>query len=361
MPPKSFSRRAILSSDNEDPRIVQSLRSYSKPHLRVYGRLSISSSSEDVPLSLGPQKKRLKKQHRSPSQSTLPPTATRSQRHSESSDDVPLCQTQRSLSRSQAASRHRLANTPRRTRKSPRHLHNSPHQLRQQRATKGLPSDHADSDTSIFTPRREKAALQALATAQRLKSLNKGQANRSRPVYEDRRLARESFFDDLLEELADGGYNLVEFLEYVFVTATTMGECRWKGFFAHKKAVLRILNAWLTSAYPLSARQLIIDWALKTILKVVGQEAKKITEDGILRMKEQTVNEEFLLSFMLSKLTSELKSYVPTMFTVFEAFSTTTRQEREMSADGMRKKELVGVNCSHHLQVACTAVLSFYL
>jgi hypothetical protein len=62
---------------------------------------------------------------------------------------------------------------------------------------------------------------------------------------------------------------------------------------------------------------------------------------GILSKTKNIVNERFFLDFSLTDLVRTIRGMAPTVFKVFDSFSTTTRQLNKASEKFLEKKELV--------------------
>jgi hypothetical protein len=158
---------------------------------------------------------------------------------------------------------------------------------------------------------------------------------------------RKAFFLDevaeiLQEKLTERGYSLADFLDYVFNPDRKFAfDWRWKGFFAHKVTVQRILEYWTMSKYSQTAQTVVLDFATSLVECTVGQESRRITQSEILQKRKKIVNEEFFLKYSLSNLTNSLRQLAPRMFQILNAFSTTRRQVRDLSPAWFKKKNLV--------------------
>ncbi|KAJ7191551.1 hypothetical protein GGX14DRAFT_600299 [Mycena pura] len=194
----------------------------------------------------------------------------------------------------------------------------------------------ASDDGVLFTPRTERRVLVQRAQLKRRETLT------LQKVAEKQRLLREQHFDKLLAELASAGYTLAELLDYVFNPATKLAsDWRWRGFFKHRAHVERIFGYWTSSGYSDRAHATVYEWAASLVSKQASTEAQSITRSGILSKSKKVVNEEFFLNYSLAGLTATLREVAPTAFRIFDAFSSTTRQLRVTSADGLQKKELL--------------------
>jgi hypothetical protein len=166
-------------------------------------------------------------------------------------------------------------------------------------------------------------------------------------MHEENECMRKTLFLDevaeiLQEKLTERGYSLADFLDHVFNPDRKFAfDWRWKGFFAHKVTVRRILEYWTTSKYSQTARTVVLDFATSLVERTVGRESRRITQSEILQKRKKIVNEEFFLKYSLSDLTNSLRQLAPRMFQILDAFSTTRRQVRDLSPAWFKKKNLV--------------------
>ena len=137
-------------------------------------------------------------------------------------------------------------------------------------------------DFGLITPRTQKKINYAAGQLKRRETLT-----RQKIVAEERHKAKKSlhaendrmrkalFLDDvadmLQEKLTERGYSLADFLDHIFnPDRKFVFDWRWKGFFAHKTTVQRILEYWTTSKYSQTARALVLDFATSLIERTVG-------------------------------------------------------------------------------------------
>jgi len=163
---------------------------------------------------------------------------------------------------------------------------------------------------------------------------------------ENERMRKSLFLDDVAEmlqgKLAESSYSLADFLDHIFdPDRKFVFDWWWKGFFAHKTAVRRIFEYWTTSKYSKSARSMVLDFAASLVERTVGRESRQVTRSALLQKRKKIVDEDFFLKYNLSDLTNNLRWLAPRMFQILDAFSTTKRQMRDMSAVWFEKKNLV--------------------
>jgi hypothetical protein len=233
--------------------------------------------------------------------------------------------------------------------------------IRRHRRSSSLPAEAtvpilSSDDTVIFTPRTERQLCIEASQAKRADTIsrNRGKADEEaaeemerealmKKTAKDREDAECSeVFDDILANLQQRRYSLADFLDYVFNPANTHAfDWRWKGFFAYREAVERILGYWTTARYNNTTCTFINGWAISHVKKVTAKESAKTTESGILRKTTKDVNEDFFLSYSLAGLTKTLRELAPNTFAVLDAISTTPRQVQKLSDEWFKKKEIV--------------------
>ncbi|EDR07713.1 uncharacterized protein LACBIDRAFT_327646 [Laccaria bicolor S238N-H82] len=82
------------------------------------------------------------------------------------------------------------------------------------------------------------------------------------------------------------------------------------------------------------------EWVLGQAKKIAGQEACTITESGLLKTTNKEINENFFFDYSIARLTQNLRSLAPTFFSIADAFSTTSRQEKSLSKGWAEKKNI---------------------
>jgi hypothetical protein len=208
-----------------------------------------------------------------------------------------------------------------------------------------LPIPIQPSDDIIFTPRTERKHQKFHTTQKRLdtyarnKQLRLTKAENEKAEKEH---TKELLFDEVLKTFQQAGISLADFLHYVFKpTSKHVFDWKWRGFFRDQETVKAIFGYWTTSEYNKTTRTFIKDWILGQAEKVIAQESRVITEANILRKSSMVINEDFFLNFSLESITNQLCELAPAAFGLFDAFSTTGRQKRELKAKSRRKQKLV--------------------
>jgi hypothetical protein len=208
-----------------------------------------------------------------------------------------------------------------------------------------LPPPFQASDDIIFTPRTERKHQKFNITQKRLDTYMRNKEARLLKAENDKAAeehTKEILFDEVLQTFQQAGISLAEFLHYIFKPSTKhVFDWKWRGFFQHQDTVKEILGYWTTSEYNRKTRTLISDWILAQAKKMVTQESKAISESKVLRKSSMVVNEDFFLNFSLENITNHLRDLAPAAFTLFDAFSTTERQKKELKMKSRRKQELV--------------------
>ncbi|KAJ7023836.1 hypothetical protein C8F04DRAFT_1213217 [Mycena alexandri] len=188
----------------------------------------------------------------------------------------------------------------------------------------------------MFTPRTEGKFLKERATQRRLETM---QTLKDAAVTEQEAAAAakareveemKEYFDEVLGGLEERGYSLADLMEYVFNPATRFQsgyDWRWRGFFAHKPVVQQVLGYW-SSARAQTTRTFIWNWAYQLVRKVVAKVKK-------------TVNEDFFVNFSLCGISTSLRALSPTAFGIFNAYSSTKRQEKAGSKGFLKKREVL--------------------
>ncbi|KAI0309709.1 hypothetical protein OF83DRAFT_1088874 [Amylostereum chailletii] len=197
----------------------------------------------------------------------------------------------------------------------------------------------SDVDDCVYTPQTEKKVQDCRAIEKRLKSVAEG-AQLKADEAEAAKEEKCTFFEEILNKMYQEGYSLADFLEYIFNPENThRRDYRWSGFFKKRGAVRAILGYWWSANA--SMKTILGDWAYDQMVDDVSEEGDNITNDGMLRTRGKTINGEFFSSFTLSGMTRRIRAKAPKMFGLAAAFSSTPRQEREMSEDGLQHQEII--------------------
>jgi hypothetical protein len=194
-----------------------------------------------------------------------------------------------------------------------------------------VPSDH----NIMFTPNTKRKHQQGLITQKRLETFL---CNRLIKAAEEEG-AQELLFNDILETLQKGDANLADFLQYIFKPGTQqVFDWKWQGFFQHQETVKEIFGYWTTSDCNQTTHSFIGDWVISQAKLIVGKKSEAISDAKILHKTSMVVDEDYFLNYSLQSITDQLCKIVPGVFALFDAFSTTYRQKRELKVKSCRKQ-----------------------
>ena len=197
----------------------------------------------------------------------------------------------------------------------------------------------------MFTPNTERKHQRGLITQKRLETFSRNKGSRLIKAAEkkaEKERARELLFDDILDTLQKAGANLADFLKYIFKPDTQwVFDWKWQGFFQNQETVKEIFGYWTMTDYNQTTRTFISDWIISQAKQIIGQESKAIFDSKILHKTSMVVDKEYFLDYSLESITNRLRTLAPGTFALFDAFSTTERQKRELKEKSLRKKELV--------------------
>ncbi|KAF8155239.1 hypothetical protein K438DRAFT_1777780 [Mycena galopus ATCC 62051] len=214
-------------------------------------------------------------------------------------------------------------------------------------------AEHPTSNDTPFTPRKEKRILQQRWQTQRLQTRVQNRAEKVSATEKEKEAAAKKadleaqakmlrHFRQFLADMKANDISLADFLDHVFNPETKLSsDWRWRGFFAHQNTVARIFGYWTTSKYNLSTHTFLHNWATDCVSKAASTESRAITRSGILKKTKKIVNEQFFLDFSLTNLAHTIRGMAPTVFKVFDSFSTTTRRLRKGTQKFLEKKELM--------------------
>jgi hypothetical protein len=196
----------------------------------------------------------------------------------------------------------------------------------------------ATSDDILFTPRTERKHRMALMTQKRFATM----AQKARELEAREKESKERFFDKTLQSFHDRGISLAEFLKYVFnPEARHVVNWKWRGFFQQTDTVKEIFGYWTGSGSNKTTQKFITNWVIEQAKKIVAQESKAISDSKILLKGAKMVDEAFFLNFSLESITANLRELAPQAFVLFDAFSTTERQKKELKERSRKRQELV--------------------
>lgn len=146
---------------------------------------------------------------------------------------------------------------------------------------------------------------------------------------------------EVLRYLANHERTFGDLVAYVSDGQNYAGNARYWGFFSVEGRVERVLDAWVSSQNSNTGRECVHEWAVRYVKKLVHTEGDAATRSKLLQTSAMEIDESFALDFSLGNLHTRLRELCPTAMSVLEAFSTTTRQAREMKEASQKRKDNV--------------------
>ncbi|KAE9387375.1 hypothetical protein BT96DRAFT_1080381 [Gymnopus androsaceus JB14] len=117
-------------------------------------------------------------------------------------------------------------------------------------------------------------------------------------------------------------------MKRIFDPASRQGNIRWD-FFRRAGNATRILNFWVSPRNAPSAQVEVTDWAVEHTATLVAEEARKITESGLLRSSASTrpITVSNVLQWDMSRVFARIKSGAATTTTrIYRAFTEAPRR-----------------------------------
>lgn len=152
---------------------------------------------------------------------------------------------------------------------------------------------------------------------------------------------RVAAFKHVISYLRDRSLTWGDLVEYISDPANHEGHTKFRGFFTDAARVQRVLNHWVSWRNGKQARANVHEWIMNYIKRIVRKEGNKVTKTGTLQSRKMPVNESFVAKFNLSELYSSLRRLCPTLVTIMESFSWTTRQKRSANEKTSERKQKV--------------------
>ncbi|KAJ3515079.1 hypothetical protein NMY22_g14542 [Coprinellus aureogranulatus] len=129
-------------------------------------------------------------------------------------------------------------------------------------------------------------------------------------------------------ELQDKDIHIGELAAYFFDPSNKLRLEQWEEFFQEKGRATKILNWWVTNNSPTGKAE-VHEWAVAYVAGLVGKEAEKVNQAGILRSKKQMDTEQ-ITGFSFQGLYRKLKDeYASVSMRVLRALSHSARQIKE--------------------------------
>ncbi len=105
----------------------------------------------------------------------------------------------------------------------------------------------------------------------------------------------------------------------------------------------QVLSWWSSRRNSKTGRSTVQRWAEDFVAMIVDKEGSAVTKTNLLQSRKMSINASFASTFNLTSLYHRLGSLSPTMVWLVHAFSTTTRQKRESTAQSVQRKQRVSV------------------
>lgn len=145
-----------------------------------------------------------------------------------------------------------------------------------------------------------------------------------------------------LDTLHIANLKLIDLLLYVSDPRWKKGMVRYS-LFRKRDGILQVLNLWMSSANSAKGHEILHEWVLAYVKKVVKAEGEKVRRKGILHTKKEDITPSFAATFSLGSMYTELASVCPATTNILHAMCTTTLQEKRMTKHGKDKKDMVSV------------------
>ncbi|KAI0354104.1 hypothetical protein OH77DRAFT_1457194 [Trametes cingulata] len=155
---------------------------------------------------------------------------------------------------------------------------------------------------------------------------------------EAKRTAHE-VHEEVLRRLAEAGLSFGSLVEYVSDPANYKGAERYNGFFSDKGRLEKVLNAWVSSRNSKTGRARVRSWALEYIKGLVSAEGDAATRSKLLQTRTMEIDTKFSDGFSITSFRTQLLALCPTAMEILHAFSTTSRQDKEMTELSKKRKE----------------------
>lgn len=142
----------------------------------------------------------------------------------------------------------------------------------------------------------------------------------------------------VLRDLQRLGYSFGDLVVYVSNPDNSEGYSRYTGFFSVSGRVHQVLSWWVLNPF---VRQVVDEWVVDRMKRLVSQEGKVATDDGFLRTETMEIGPDFGEDFSLSSFKEKLTELCPKLVAVLYAFSTSSRQEKKPSKGIARRRDNV--------------------
>lgn len=228
-------------------------------------------------------------------------------------------------------------------------------------------SSHLGLHTSypIGTPRARRLSLPALSSPSvfasspivgtkeerqsiiRQKAARKRQATlaaRKNATQEEEKASLNVRLNKVIKYLSEQDVSVGQLTEYIFNPECGQGTLRWDSFFRNRGQATQILNFWISSGNSPTAREEVREWAVNYVTQIVSQEARSVTQQGLLRYP--IIGAGFIEQFSFNSLyTSLQQKYATVSMRIFESIATSARQlTSPLSPARLAKKQTVSLS-----------------
>ncbi|KZV77056.1 hypothetical protein PENSPDRAFT_730775 [Peniophora sp. CONT] len=108
----------------------------------------------------------------------------------------------------------------------------------------------------------------------------------------------------------------------------TTPDWRKKNLFNQSTLLAPMLDIWASNKTPQVPRDAVQRWAIRWVGDRVDKEAAAATDDGFLRMEGRKIDASFAADFNIATLTTWVNKFCPTIVTLLERITITTRQRK---------------------------------
>ena len=195
----------------------------------------------------------------------------------------------------------------------------------------------SDPGVDMSSPIRSKA--DAIRKAVRRREANRLAERQSKDEEENQR--KKDALIGTLDYLEAHNLTFGDLVCFVSDPDNWQGNARYRGFFSVPGRVEQVLTWWVSGRNSRVGREVTHSWAVEYVERVVNSEGNSATKSKFLQSQNMAIYRDFVLNFSLSKIYSKLTELCPTLLSILRAFSTTPRQEKEMTASSAQRKDNV--------------------
>ncbi|KAG8737705.1 hypothetical protein FRC11_001881 [Ceratobasidium sp. 423] len=135
-----------------------------------------------------------------------------------------------------------------------------------------------------------------------------------------------------------------DLLVYAFDPKLNPGYFRTQQFWHHPKSFSKLMRLWLCHGATRSGQQLVKNFAIDLVSRLMRHEAQQATREGFLRLEPGRLPIQEIEEFAPQELTGQLNSNCGTTISILKVICTSSAQERALTTVGKRRKEKVGIH-----------------